>query len=166
MILLSRDYLQALGHTPTPADAISAPQVERTYTTAAVWEALKAHHGAIAIWSEDLGAKRYGKPVAVLIGPETASAAEGFGWAMRLRSSATFIGETSAGALLSAEPTDIGQGWSVTIPEAGVWAPDGADYGDKAITPQVAIRLTRADLCAGRDRQLEAAFARVSPPGF
>ena len=164
VILLGRDYLESLNHSPTAADALAAPEVERTYTTAKVWETLQAHKGAIAIWSEDVGAKRYGKPVVVLIGPETASAAEGFGWIMRLKSRASFVGETTAGALLSAESTDIGQGWSVTIPEAGIWAPDGADYGDRAITPQIVVPVTRADLCAGRDRQLEVALRLAGGP--
>ena len=83
---------------------------------------------------------------------------------MRLKSRAVFVSETSAGALLSAEDTDLGQGLSVTIPEAGIWAADGTDDGDRAMTPQVAVPVTRADLCAGRDRHLKAALELASEP--
>jgi carboxyl-terminal processing protease len=165
VILLDRAYLQKLGHTPTKADALAAVKVERTYTSEKVWNELQANKGAIAIWTEDLGAKRYGKPVVVLIGPDTASAAEGFGWIMKLRSGATFVGQETAGALLSAQNVSFGQGWSVRVPMAGVWAPDGADYGDRAVSPDVTVKLDRASLCAGRDAQLEAALAALQAKG-
>jgi carboxyl-terminal processing protease len=165
VILLDRSYLQKLGHTPTKADALAAPKVERAYTSEKVWTELQANKGAIAIWTEDLGAKRYSKPVVVLIGPDTASAAEGFGWIMKLRSPAIFVGEKTAGALLSAQSVEFGRGWTVRVPMAGVWAPDGADYGDRAVSPDVAVTLDRASLCAGRDAQLEAALVALQAKG-
>ena len=161
IILLDRGWLERLGRTPTPTDALRANRVERTYTSDAVWGALKANGGAITIWTEDLGAKRYSKPVVVLIGADSASAAEGFAWVMRLRSPAVLIGEPTAGALLSADKVDLGQGWSVRIPKAGVWAPDGADYGDRAVPPHVSTPVMRSDLCSGRDAALERAIQEL-----
>jgi carboxyl-terminal processing protease len=162
MILLGREYLQRLGRTPTPADARAAPRADRTYTTAQVGEALQANGGAIAIWTEDLGAERYDKPVVLLIGPETASAAEGFAWVMKLRTSARLIGRRSQAALLSADRLEFAPGWKVRVPTAGVWAPDGQDYGDRAIEPHVAVAVDAAALCEGRDPALEQALAWVS----
>jgi carboxyl-terminal processing protease len=162
VILLDRSYIQALGRTPTKADALAARKVERTYTTAKVWEALRANRGGIAIWTEDMGAKLYKKPVAVLIGPDTGSAAEGFAWIMKLRSPATLVGERTAGALLSAQTLEFGDGWSVRVPMAGVWGPDGTDYGDKAVIPHLQVSPERETLCAGRDKQLEAALQVIS----
>lgn len=103
LILLGRDYLQKLGRTPTPADARAVPRADRIYTTADVGAALNGNGGAAALWTEDLGTKRYDKPVAVLIGPETASAAEGFAWVMKLRTKARLVGRRSQAALLSAD---------------------------------------------------------------
>jgi carboxyl-terminal processing protease len=152
LTLLGRDYLQRLNRTPTAADAQAAPRVQRTYTTAKVGEALNANGGAAAIWTEDMGTKRYDKPVVLLIGPETASAAEGFGWIMK---------RTQA-ALLSADRLEFAPGWRVRVPTAGVWAPDGQDYGDRAIEPDVHVPLDAAALCQGRDPELERAFAMLS----
>jgi carboxyl-terminal processing protease len=163
IILLGREYMQRLGRTPTPADARGAPRADRTYTTAKVGEALQANGGAIAIWTEDLGVQRYEKPVAVLIGPETASAAEGFAWVMKLRTTAKLVGRRSQAALLSADRLEFAPGWSVRVPTAGVWAPDGQDYGDRAIEPDVAVPVDAAALCEGRDPALERALAIVSP---
>jgi carboxyl-terminal processing protease len=161
LILLGRDYLQKLGRTPTSADARRAPRADRAYTTAKVGEALKANGGAAALWTEDLGPKRYEKPVVVLIGPETASAAEGFAWVMKLRSKAKLVGRRSQAALLSADRLEFAAGWHVRVPTAGVWAPDGQDYGDRAIHPDVAVSVDAAALCEGRDPALEQALEIV-----
>jgi carboxyl-terminal processing protease len=162
LILLGRDYLRRLGRTPTPDDARSAPRADRIYTTAQVGEALEANGGAAALWTEDMGDRQYNKPVVVLIGPETASAAEGFAWAMKLRSKATLVGRPSQAALLSADRLEFAPGWRVRVPTAGVWAPDGQDYGDRAIEPDVRVPVDAAALCDGRDTGLERALAIVS----
>jgi carboxyl-terminal processing protease len=162
LILLGREYLQRLGRTPTPADVRAAPRADRIYTTAQVGEALQTHRGAVALWTEDLGPRRYQRPVVVLIGPETASAAEGFAWVMRLRSQARLLGRRSQAALLSADRLEFSPGWRVRVPTAGIWAPDGQDYGDRAVEPDVTIPVDRASLCEGRDSALEQALAMVS----
>jgi carboxyl-terminal processing protease len=162
LILLGRDYLQRLGRSPTPADARAAPRADAIYTTAKVGEALKANGGAAALWTEDMGLRRYAKPVVLLIGPETASAAEGFAWVMKLRSKATLVGRPTQAALLSADRLEFAPGWKVRVPTAGVWAPDGQDYGDRAIEPDVAVPVDAAALCEGRDPALERALAIVS----
>ncbi len=162
MILLGRDYMRKLGRTPTAKDARAAPRGDRIYTSAKVGEALAANAGAVALWTEDLGTQRYTRPVVLLIGPETASAAEGFAWVMKLQSKATLVGRRSQAALLSADRFDFAPGWQVRVPTAGVWAPDGKDYGDRAIEPDVAVAVDAAALCAGRDPALEQALAIAS----
>jgi carboxyl-terminal processing protease len=109
-----------------------------------------------------MGSRNYTKPVVVLIGPETASAAEGFAWVMRLRSKATLVGRRSQAALLSADRLEFAPGWRVRVPTAGVWAPDGQDYGDRAIEPDVPIPVDATALCEGRDPALERALALIS----
>jgi carboxyl-terminal processing protease len=162
LVLLGREYVQRLGRSPTAEDVRAAPRAFRTYTKAQVGEALAANAGGVAIWTEDLGASRYEQPVVVLIGPETASAAEGFAWVMRLRSKAKLVGRRSQAALLSADRFEFAPGWRVRVPTAGVWAPDGEDYGDRAIDPDVNVKVDPAPLCEGRDPALEQALAIVS----
>ena len=117
---------------------------------------------------EDLGAQRYAGPVAILIGPETGSAAEGFAWGAREQSEAVLVGRETAGALLSAERLELPGGWAVTLPVHGTWGPDGRDYGDKRVPPHVATLHTRETICRQDDvdlaagvRVLEAAWART-----
>lgn len=162
LILLGRDYIQRLGRSPTAQDARNAPQAFRTYTTARVGEALQDGGSAAALWTEDLAGSRYTKPVMVLIGPETASAAEGFAWVMRLRSEATLIGRRSQAALLNADRFEFAPGWSVRVPTAGIWAPDGKDYGDRPIDPDVSVPVDAEALCDGRDPALERALSLLA----
>jgi len=158
--LLARPYLESLGHAPTAADIASAPRAERAYTTQAIIDAVSSHQGGVVFWTETVE-HPYRRPVFLLIGPETGSAAEGFAWHMRLRTPARLIGRTSAGALLSAESTDIGEGWSVTVPIHGTWGPNGEDFIDRPVPPHITVDWTRADLCTGRDPDLERAIQLI-----
>jgi carboxyl-terminal processing protease len=116
------------------------------------------------LWTEDLGAKRWNKPVALLIGGGSGSAAEGFAWLMKLRTKAVLVGRETAGALLGSEIFDLGQGWRLRVPVLGIWAPDGQDYGDRAVAPDVKVARTPEQLCAGRDPDIEAALDLFSSP--
>ena len=160
-VLLARPYLQALGRPLTAADIAAAPRIDHAYTTEAVFTAISAHNGGAAFWTDAVD-KPFNGPVFVLISEETGSAAEGFAWYMRLRTQARLIGTQTAGALLSSDRFDIGDGWSVTIPVHGNWGPDGQDYGDRAVPPHEEISPTRADLCAGRDPVLDAALRQAA----
>ncbi|HYE42696.1 MAG TPA: S41 family peptidase [Caulobacteraceae bacterium] len=165
VILLARPYLAALGRPLTPTDALRAPRVDGAYTSDKVFEAISGNGGGAALWTEDLGEKRYTRPVYVLQGEETASAAEGFTWVMRLSTRAVIVGRPSAGALLSAERFDLGQGWSMRIPTAGIWAPDGENYGDRSVPAHVEVKWSRADLCAGRDADVVKALEMIEGDG-
>ena len=164
LALLMRPYLEALGRPVTGADVIATAAAERPYTTAAVFEALRANNGAVTIHTEDLGERAYRGRVAVLIGPETGSAAEAFAWLMRERSQATLIGRETAGALLSSETVALPGGWSVVLPVAGIWGPDGQDYGDRPVPPHIEVPWSRASACAGSDPDLQRAFELIEAP--
>jgi carboxyl-terminal processing protease len=160
--LFARPYLKALGREPNAGDVARGPKVVGVYTDEAVFKAVNDHQGQAVFYTEDLGARRYAKPVVVLIGEDTGSAGEGFAWAMRLAGSARFVGRRTAGALLSGESFDVSEGWRLTIPVQGLWGPQGQDFADKAISPDVPIRWTRAEVCQGRDPDLEAAIGMLS----
>jgi C-terminal processing protease CtpA/Prc len=96
----------------------------------------------------------------VLIGSGTGSAAEGFAWEMHLAAKATFVGQPTAGYLLSAEESKLPDGWTVTIPMQGIWdASTGMDFRDKPVPPDRRVEWMRSDLCSGRDPDIEKALA-------
>ena len=161
LVLLTRQYLDKIGRPVTPADVLAAPRVNRPYTTDAVLSGLQANGGGEALWTEDLGARRYTRPVVVLIGENTGSAAEGFAWVMKLKTNAVLMGRRTEGALLSGEEFEMGGGWVLTIPTAGIWGPDGVNYNDQAVQPDFTVPTSRQDLCAGRDPEIEQAMDRL-----
>lgn len=158
VIILARPYLEALGRPVRQSDVAAAPRIDAAYTGEEVFAAMSEHGGAAAFWTEH-NPQRFERPVFVLIGENTGSAAEGFAWYMRERTHAVLIGHDTAGALLSSERFAVGDGWTVTVPVHGLWGPDGTDYGDRAVPPHEAVAWTRDDFCNGRDPDLEKALS-------
>jgi carboxyl-terminal processing protease len=160
--ILTRDWLKRLKGPARPRDVLAAPKLVGAYTTAKVFEGLSRGQGGAMLWTEDMGAKRWTKPVVLLIGENSGSAAEGFAWLMKLKTKAKLIGRPTAGALLGSEVVDVGSGWSMRVPVHGIWAPDGVDYGDRPVPPEISVKRTREDICAGRDPDLEKALDLLS----
>jgi carboxyl-terminal processing protease len=156
--LFARPYLASLGHPITRADVLGAAKTVGAYTDEAIFAAVTSNKGAATFWSEDMGDKRYTRPVGVLTSEDTGSAAEGFAWGMRPLPQVKFVGRKTAGALLSADRFPLPGGWTLTVPVQGVWGPDGVDYRDRALTPDITVNWTRADLCTGRDPDIAAAL--------
>ena len=156
--LLSRPFLETLAGPVRAEDLADIHRVEGAYTTEAVFAAVGAGNGAVMLMVEDLGAQRYSGPVAILIGPETGSAAEGFAWGAREQSDAVLVGRNTAGALLSSERLPLPEGWAVTLPVHGTWGPDGRDYGDKPVPPHVETVHSREAICRQEDVDLVAAI--------
>jgi carboxyl-terminal processing protease len=161
LAILTRDWLLRLKRALRPADVIAAPRLDRAYTTDLVFKGLSDNGGGAMLWTEDVGERRWRKPVVVLIGAGSGSAAEGFGWLMKLRTHALFVGRDTAGALLGSQVFDVGLGWSLRVPVHGIWAPNGQDYGDRPVPPDVRVERTREALCQGRDLDIEAAVDAI-----
>lgn len=158
MIIWSRGALARLGRMPTPAEALSSRKVLGGARFINVVKGMLLSGGRVAAWSEGRGERGYRKPVTVLIGPRTGSSGEAFAWGMKLLTPARLVGRTTAGALLSEETFGLVDGWTVTLPNYGLWGPDGRSYVDRPVTPHEPVATTRADLCAARDPDMEAAF--------
>lgn len=155
--LLSRPFLEKLDGPVEASDLTDIHRVSRAYTTEAIFDAVGQGQGAVMLMIEDLGERRYRKPVVVLIGPETGSAAEGFAWGAREQTNAVLVGRNTAGALLSSQPFDLSFGWRVTLPVHGNWGPDGRDFGDRAVPPHVTTAHTREAVCRNEDIDLATA---------
>lgn len=156
--LFARPYLQRLGRAPTAADIAKGPRVAGIYTDEGVFRSVSEHGGAAVFHTESLPDKRYRGAVVILIGGDTASAAEGFAWALRGTDNVRFVGRKSAAALLSGERFPLGDGWTLTVPVHGLWDGAGNDLADRPVEPDFQTSWTREDLCRGRDPDLEAAF--------
>jgi C-terminal processing protease CtpA/Prc len=107
------------------------------------------------------GRKLYSKPVVVLSGPGTYSAAEDFLIAFETMKRGKILGQPSGGS--------TGQPLFFSLPGGGIGQvctkqdmyPDGRIWVGKGIQPHVEVKLTAEDLRTGRDPVLEAAVAEL-----
>lgn len=157
--LFSRPYLEKLGHPVTAQDVQSAPEVFGAYTDAKIFAAIARNGGGAAFMTEDLRNQEYTKPVVVLVDQNTASAGEGFAWMMKQMTHATLVGRETAGVLLSGREFELPAGWKLVVPVDGLWGPNGTDFRDRPVEPDVVVRPTRADMCSGRDPDIEEALS-------
>lgn len=159
--VLSREWIERRGVGAAP-DARQAPRVSGAYTDAALERALQANGGAATLWTEDVGTRRYARPVILLQGEHTGGVAEAFARLMQLKSPAVIMGRKTSGRPHQSASYDLGDGWSVSLPVRGVWAADGGDYAGRPVAPTVVVPTSRASMCAGRDADLEAAVDRIT----
>ena len=160
--LVMRSYMEKLGHFPNQSDIASLNKSVGAYTDEKIFGAMRSNGGAFALYSEDLGKRRYNGKVVVLIGEDTGSAAEGFAWHMKTSSEAKFIGTTTAGELLGAEYFTLSGGWRLSVPTHSAWGADGKPVIDKAISPHITTKWTVKDVCEGRDPDIAEALDFLS----
>jgi len=119
-------------------------------------------------WTQDkLDGKRYGgkKPVLILAGPNTKSAAESFAYQMQALKRATVIGERTWGGANASRPYRLSEHFVVFIPSRRSISPiTHTNWEGVGVTPDVAAKVDDA-LAAARDlmqRQLSGGAPRVA----
>ena len=78
-------------------------------------------------------------PVAVLIDRATTSAAEPLAEVLQRAGRATLVGQATAGAMLSADEFDVGDGWLLAVPVYDYLTADGVRLEGQGVTPDVEI---------------------------
>jgi carboxyl-terminal processing protease len=101
---------------------------------------------------------RFAGPLAVLIGPRTASAAEVTAAALQHHERARLFGTPSLGSVLAARIYDLPDGGKLTIPYADYLTPSGIRIEDRGVTPDVFAPRTADSMREGRDPALDAAL--------
>ena len=111
-----------------------------------VWE--RATGITTQYWAQDkLGGKRYGskKPVLILAGPETKSAAESFAYQMQALKRAKVIGERTWGAAHAARPYRLNEHFGIFIPSKRPISPiTHTNWEGTGVTPDVAAKVNDA----------------------
>ncbi len=113
----------------------------------------------------DLAGERvepFSGPVAILIDETTGSASELFAGGVQSVGRAHVFGETSAGAVLPATLTRLPSGDVLMHALGDFKTADGTALEGRGVVPDEVVPLTREDLLAGRDPQLEAALAWIA----
>ncbi|MFL6255680.1 MAG: S41 family peptidase [Pyrinomonadaceae bacterium] len=103
----------------------------------------------------------YRGPLVVLIDAETQSAAEIFAGGVQASGRAVVIGQRSAGATLPSAAKELPTGAILQYAFADFVAADGRLIEGSGVEPNLPVKLTRRQLLAGRDPQLEAALNAI-----
>jgi carboxyl-terminal processing protease len=102
----------------------------------------------------------YAKPLVILTNENSASASEVFSTVLQDHGRATVIGTRTCGCLLGyLGYADVPGGGLLAYSELGFISPKGKRIEGEGVTPDVEVKLARADLLQNRDRTLEAAEA-------
>lgn len=107
------------------------------------------------------GPRVYGGPIAVMVGPNTASAAEASAAALRHHGRAIIVGQRTAGALLVSRDFDLPGGGTLQIPVADYFTPSGERLEGRGLVPDREVRQTLAAIRTERDLVVEAAEAEL-----
>ena len=87
---------------------------------------------------------RYAGPVYVLIDHRSASATEPLAALLQHHQRARLIGERSAGAMLSSEEFELGDGWRLNLPVAEFYAADGKRIEGNGVVPDEQVKSSEA----------------------
>lgn len=107
------------------------------------------------------GDRLYSKPVVLLTGPRTFSAAEDFAVAFDFMKRGKIIGEPTGGSTGQPLFFDLPGGGSARVCTKRDTYPDGKEFVGVGVQPHIAAHRTVADLRAGRDTVLEVALAEL-----
>ncbi len=83
--------------------------------------------------------RQYTRPIALLVGNNTASAAEHFVLALRELSHVTVVGSPTAGALGSTKQGQLPNGWTYQLTISKVVSVDMISYEGTGIPPDLAV---------------------------
>ena len=106
--------------------------------------------------------EHFAGPVAVLIGPQTFSAAEDFVMAFDAARRGILVGSTTAGSTGQPMSFSLPGGGSARICVKRDTYPDGREFVGRGIAPAIEVTMTAEDLRAGRDPVLDRAVAELA----
>ena len=114
------------------------------------------YKGILEEWTAPFG-KTYDGPIAILIGPSSASAAEITAAAIQDHKRGKIIGRTSQGAVMDAMQYPLPDGGTAFIPIRDFMRAGERHIEGAGVAPDIYVMPTLADVRAGRDPALEQA---------
>ena len=107
------------------------------------------------------GKRAYLGPLAVLVGPDSASGAEAFAALIDESERGVTVGERTAGALTGASEYKLPDGGQLSVAEFDIRTPSGQRLEGVGLEPRIPIKPSLADKRAGRDPVLARALIAV-----
>jgi carboxyl-terminal processing protease len=103
-------------------------------------------------------------PFAVLVSDSTASNAEFFAAAVQYYGAGTLVGVNTAGCPGIANRYQLSDGSMLAVTVKKLLGPTGQEIDKSGVTPKEYVEVSRADLSAGKDPQLQRALTSLGVP--
>jgi hypothetical protein len=115
----------------------------------------------VQAWLEPQADGAYLQPVTLIVGPDTASAAEIFTIPMQRLSHVRVVGEKTAGSLSDILVKPLPNGWDVGLSNEVYLDADGVSYEGVGITPDIEVSVFSVEaIQAGMDPALDVALSQ------
>lgn len=118
---------------------------------------------SIRLTTEGLGARPFHGHIVLLVNEHTLSAGEMVAAFAKENGFATIVGTTTGGQVLGGANFPVGGGYILRLPAAGWYTWRGSIVEGCGVAPDIEVPLSLSELREGRDNQLEAAVAGLSP---
>ena len=105
--------------------------------------------------------RHYAGPLAILVGPSSASAAEVLAAAVQDHGRGRIVGRTTNGSVLASQNFPLPDGGQVQVPTHDFMRIDGRRIEGVGVEPDIEVMPTLDDVRAGRDPALERALAEL-----
>lgn len=110
------------------------------------------------VWNTSPAGITYTKPIVLLTGKGTASAAETFSLAMLTQAHVIHVGDTTSGAFSDAVMKELPNGWMYTLSIGDYRDGNGVSHEGTGLLPQYPVTSVKTELDAGQDRALDKAI--------
>lgn len=134
---LGRKWYERNSSPPASAEITNLDAITSDQPPAELFKQLQTR-GAI-VGKTVTKAPHFDGAVYLLTDKGTASASEPLAYLLKTSRRATLVGERTAGAMLTALPHRVGDGWLVTVPEADFVAADGVRLEGKGVEPDIKV---------------------------
>jgi carboxyl-terminal processing protease len=103
-------------------------------------------------------------PIVVLVSDSTSSAAELFARAVQHYQAATVVGTKTAGCVGIANRFPLPDGSQISVTVRKLLGPDGEELNRAGVVPNEVVEVSRTELAAGKDPQLQRALRLLGAP--
>jgi tetratricopeptide (TPR) repeat protein len=144
-VFLGRGWYAEQRGPPTPDQLRVAPAITSASSNALSVISGVREHGILRGTVPPLE-PHFDGTVYLLIDGRSASASEPLAHSLRATGRATLVGRRTAGAMLSAPPHDIGDGWVLVLPEGDYYTADGVRLEGSGVAPDIDVASADATL--------------------
>lgn len=155
-VFVARRWFATHAQLPTARDFASLPSISPSGAIH-LFDSLRTAGAVVGRIAP--ASPRFDGRVLVLIDHRTGSASEPLAYLLKSTHRATIIGERSAGAMLTALPHPVGEGFILTVPEADYYAADGTRLEGHGVEPDISASSGDALIAAGNEVKRSLPYA-------